>query len=1130
MQKSKSLIVKILTVLFALCCVAVMMVGQIACADPVTIDSAKIENGKLVLVLTDGTTIDVTGESLKGDKGDDGEKGDKGDTGATGSTGAAGAAGVGVEEVEMVDGKLVITLTNGTKKELTMPEAQLPTCEHDFRNEKLVVETCTEKGIMLSACKNCGFAKIEDIKELDHNFGTEEMPNILCSQDHMHYESLICSNEGCGEIKKVEREDNVAIGHMYAVVEDTYVAKTCDEDGSFQLQCMRRPCFPCMFGDECHQANETAHKPSAYTVKPTDNIADFNEATQAAINADAELKALIDENGYFTGLAATGHDYPEDGYIIKIEEVNPCEDGALVGKICKNCTELAITYQEFDGHDVAVWAKVEGKDPTATADGELTGYCARCEQDVIEVLKPFGTEGAGWTKTVVTAKEKCSDVGENKWSITVGTQTFDYTEILVATAHTLNGELVDANAIVDLNVPANAAAVKRLDNGAIDCGAVGVYGAGYYVCSVEGCGVEVSVRTIVPHTAKGGKITEAGAHQSVEPTCVTDGNYWYQCKECNEFYSVKQNATGVHNVKYTLEKVGDKIYLLADCPTCGGEAADCGECDKCTDNDNKTACKYAEWNYKKEITDYSETKTDATCTEDGEIVISAKDPAGNQLKDIKIKINAYGHGIKVVGGDRVSIPANTKVYLGTNYAYYYDSEDVRVDIYKETDTVPANIIKTLDNGSTNKPCETVNNEKVFTAGYYTCNCCEEAEQVSIQVTIDHTADSDTPKATVAATCTTPKIETYHCSVCDKDYDVKVGKALEHVLMYKIDEGDAKDDGLWDVIEYCGRTGLETACPNATGRVIANEVELVELTDRHFVGTCLEVEKKYYSYDVDGQEGITAGDPVFEVKLDVTDHTVGSKDGKAVYVNSSDIFVIDEEHGIVYSEDGKTVLYKFSDGLNKIKVLQSADESCDSVAVGAGYVVCACCNEEISIKLRTAHTWVADTEKTNVAAKCEVEGHNYWKCSVCGEEYDEVLTLSHKYVATYEEVSEGVYDITYTCTNAEELCNDNRVKTINNVAISSLEILEDECEAGNCSQNAYNIYLYENDTYGDVKIKVVLGTSEHEFVEVEEDVPVEFEFEYTDGENTITGKANYCQACGKLIAIMDSIKINGEPIA
>ena len=96
MQKSKSLLLKILMLVTVLCFAFVGIFGMAGCAedgiDGVSIQSAQVNaEGKLEITLTDGTVI-VAGD-VKGQDGKDGEKGDKGDQGEQGIQGEQGVAG-----------------------------------------------------------------------------------------------------------------------------------------------------------------------------------------------------------------------------------------------------------------------------------------------------------------------------------------------------------------------------------------------------------------------------------------------------------------------------------------------------------------------------------------------------------------------------------------------------------------------------------------------------------------------------------------------------------------------------------------------------------------------------------------------------------------------------------------------------------------------------------------------------------------------------------------------------------------------------------------------------------------------------------------------------------------------------
>ena len=61
-----------------------------------------------------GATGPTGARGATGDKGDTGATGAKGDTGAEGPQGVPGTDGVGIQDIEEVDGALLITLTNGT--------------------------------------------------------------------------------------------------------------------------------------------------------------------------------------------------------------------------------------------------------------------------------------------------------------------------------------------------------------------------------------------------------------------------------------------------------------------------------------------------------------------------------------------------------------------------------------------------------------------------------------------------------------------------------------------------------------------------------------------------------------------------------------------------------------------------------------------------------------------------------------------------------------------------------------------------------------------------------------------------------------------------------------------------------
>lgn len=73
-------------------------------------------DGTLTVTLTNGTALNLG--NIKGEKGDKGDKGDTGEKGDKGDKGDPGADGRGIANMEIVDGALVVTYTDGTIQDL----------------------------------------------------------------------------------------------------------------------------------------------------------------------------------------------------------------------------------------------------------------------------------------------------------------------------------------------------------------------------------------------------------------------------------------------------------------------------------------------------------------------------------------------------------------------------------------------------------------------------------------------------------------------------------------------------------------------------------------------------------------------------------------------------------------------------------------------------------------------------------------------------------------------------------------------------------------------------------------------------------------------------------------------------
>ena len=118
-----------------------------------------------------------------GEKGEQGDKGDKGDQGDQGEPGEKGDQGVGIEKVEVIDGELVVTYTDGTVKSLGKLSTLLGESETELAfyplddgtyavgcgNAKLlssIVIPETYKGKAVSQIIRNGFENCENLKTI----------------------------------------------------------------------------------------------------------------------------------------------------------------------------------------------------------------------------------------------------------------------------------------------------------------------------------------------------------------------------------------------------------------------------------------------------------------------------------------------------------------------------------------------------------------------------------------------------------------------------------------------------------------------------------------------------------------------------------------------------------------------------------------------------------------------------------------------------------------------------------------------------------------------------------------------------------------------------------------------------
>ncbi len=211
-MQSKSILKKLLIVVCSLVCLLALAFGLVACGE--------------------------------GTQGPEGPKGDQGPEGPKGETGETGPAGVGIDEIEVVDGKIVITLTDGEKKEFDLPTAETVECEHANKDswvlqEHSMKDNTVVNGVYLDVCEDCGYTWIVR-DEARHNYVDITDRAATCTEPA--YEGgQECTL--CGDII-----DAVAVGDPlgHAWDEGRLISaageNVCEEGGRYIYMCTRDDC------------------------------------------------------------------------------------------------------------------------------------------------------------------------------------------------------------------------------------------------------------------------------------------------------------------------------------------------------------------------------------------------------------------------------------------------------------------------------------------------------------------------------------------------------------------------------------------------------------------------------------------------------------------------------------------------------------------------------------------------------------------------------------------------------------------------------------------------------------------------------------------------------------------------
>ncbi len=247
------------------------------------------------------------GEPVKGDKGDKGDKGETGATGATGAAGQDGKDGVGIEDIKPgEDGKLIITMTDGTKKEVAMPTVDAPVAEeHNLAKEPITIIAANgsagtlapgQAGIGLYVCTDCGDVYAKTTHE--HNFEAWKPVNTTTPAANVSWTRDCYLTEGTSPAKVDGETQSIDMIKYTDVVSNGKVA-----EGWTKINSSNKATY----SDVLSSAFATYNTQTAYVKEDTqhDGLWVVIEKTPASCNTAGEAviqyfqfgKTVVDNNG-----------------------------------------------------------------------------------------------------------------------------------------------------------------------------------------------------------------------------------------------------------------------------------------------------------------------------------------------------------------------------------------------------------------------------------------------------------------------------------------------------------------------------------------------------------------------------------------------------------------------------------------------------------------------------------------------------------------------------------------------------------------------------------------------------------------------------------------------------------------
>ena len=248
-------------------------------------------------------------------------------------------------------------------------------CAHQYVHKVLQPATCTSDGRERCTCTICGQVKEVLIPATAHDYQSEVVAATCSQSGYTQYTCTVCGYS--------YRADYTQPGaHSFV---KTTVAATCTAAGY--------DCYTCSVCGSAYTTGFTAPLGHDLQVIQTDDQSESNghifEYLRCARCMDTATDTIrtthvTDTSGRYVWKAGCYQD--------QVVQAGDCTHKKIVVRVCTvedpasngNCTAQLRTESEAPGHRVEQWTVT--LDPTCTTDGQRTGTCTVCREEVHQVI------------------------------------------------------------------------------------------------------------------------------------------------------------------------------------------------------------------------------------------------------------------------------------------------------------------------------------------------------------------------------------------------------------------------------------------------------------------------------------------------------------------------------------------------------------------------------------------------------------------------------------------------------------------------------------------------------------------------------------------------------------------------